>query len=258
MRTIFITGTDTGVGKTVLTGLLLAYLRHCGAKALALKPFSSGSRTDAQLLHALQGGDLTLDEINPFHYSRPLAPFTAARGQRGIVQIESVLSQIERVAPRCDCLLIEGIGGLLVPLGDGYTVRDLIHRLNCAVFIVSRNQIGTINHTLLTVEALQVTGTLSSRPMALARLRQCMHTARISNAGHDSRPTVRSLGLKVVLVDQPEPDVSSRSNAHALAKLLAPVPLFRMPFLGLRCRAARQVEQHAQRLRPLLARLLSE
>ena len=80
-RIIFITGTDTGVGKTLLTGLLLHHLRQSGCHALAMKPFCSGSRADAEFLHAVQDGELTLDEINPFFFAEPLAPLVAAREQ---------------------------------------------------------------------------------------------------------------------------------------------------------------------------------
>src|SRR5260221_14172519 len=93
-RTIFITGTDTGVGKTLLTALLLAHLRQNGVPALALKPFCSGGRADAELFHALQDGDLTLDEINPFYFREPIAPLVAARKHRRRIQLDDVLKNI--------------------------------------------------------------------------------------------------------------------------------------------------------------------
>ena len=134
-RTIFITGTDTGVGKTLLTALLLTHLRDGGCKARALKPFSSGGREDAELLFKLQDGELTLDEINPFHFSEPLAPLVAARIHRRSISLREVLAHIRGVAPTAHsesairhphlsrrsqtqaesaippCLLIEGIIG---------------------------------------------------------------------------------------------------------------------------------------------------
>ena len=154
-RIIFITGTDTGVGKTLLTCLLLHHLRQSGCHALAMKPFCSGSRADTESLRALQDGELTSDEITPFFFAEPLAPLVAARKHHRRTRLLDVLHQIKRIANRCQCLLVEGIGGVLVPLADGTTVRDLIARLHCEVIVVSRNQLGTINHTLLTVEALK-------------------------------------------------------------------------------------------------------
>ena len=150
-RIIFITGTDTGVGKTLLTGLLLHHLRQSGCHALAMKPFCSGGRADAELLRAIQDGELTLDEINPFFFTEPLAPLVAARKHQCSIRIPEVLRRITRVANRCECLLIEGIGGVMVPLGEGFSVLDLIAKLGCEAIVVSRNRLGTINHTLLTV-----------------------------------------------------------------------------------------------------------
>src|SRR2546429_4432134 len=95
--TIFITGTDTGVGKTVLTGLLVTHLRNQGTDALAIKPFCSGSRADAKLLQAIQDRELTLEEINPFYFPEPVAPLVAARLHRRAITLRQVLAHIERV-----------------------------------------------------------------------------------------------------------------------------------------------------------------
>ena len=125
-RIVFITGTDTGVGKTLLTGLLLHYLRQSGCHALALKPFCCGSRADVEFLGAVQERELTQDEINPFFFELPLAPLVAARKQHVSIRLPAVLRHISNVAKRCEWLLIEGIGGVMVPLGKGFTVLDLI------------------------------------------------------------------------------------------------------------------------------------
>ena len=152
MKPIFITGTDTGVGKTVFTAHLLHYLRSNGHNALALKPFCSGGREDARLLQSLQTG-LTLDEINPFHYRKALAPGLAAPKDRKKVTLKSVVDQIFLQKNRCETLLVEGAGGLMVPLGKGFLVADLIVKLEAAVVVVARNKLGAINHILLTLNA---------------------------------------------------------------------------------------------------------
>src|SRR5471032_2729870 len=115
-QTLFITGTDTGVGKTVLTALLTRFLRERGINAAALKPICSGSRADARALHAAMNGALTLDEINPWHFRAPIAPLLAARkaGQR--VKLSQVRAHIHAMQKRFDVLLVEGAGGLLSPL----------------------------------------------------------------------------------------------------------------------------------------------
>jgi dethiobiotin synthetase len=223
-RIIFITGTDTGVGKTLLTGLLLRHLRQSGCHALAMKPFCSGSRADTEFLHAVQDCDLTFDEITPFFFAEPLAPLVAARRHHRCIRLQAVLRQIKRVTRGCQCLLIEGIGGLLVPLGQGFTVRDLIARLGCEVIVVAPNRLGTINHTLLTVEALQHIGTP---------------------------------GLKTVLMSSQEGDFSTRSNSRILAELLAPAPVFPVGFLGSNSLRMEALKKSGNKIKKTLARILA-
>lgn len=198
-RIIFITGTDTGVGKTLLTGLLLHHLRQRGRHALAIKPFCSGSGADTKFLHAIQDGELALDEVTHFFFPEPLAPLVAARRHQRSIRLPEVLRRIERVANRCDCLLVEGIGGLLVPLGEGFTVRELLLKMGCEVIVVSRNRVGTINHTLLTGAALQHAG--------------------ISE-------------FTTVLMTAHQADASASSNRRILAEMLAPNRVFSIGFLG--------------------------
>ena len=120
-----------------------------------MKPFCSGSRADVRLLRAMQDAELTEEEINPFYFPEPIAPLVSARRRKRRISLGEVVQRIKKIATRCECLLIEGSGGLLVPLGEKYLVSDLIKRLNCDVIVVARNQLGTINHTLLTVNALK-------------------------------------------------------------------------------------------------------
>ena len=156
-RVVFITGTDTGVGKTVLTSLLLihAQQRETG-KVAALKPFSSGGRSDAHLLYELQDGQLALDVINPFHFAEPLSPWTAAKLERPYIKLEEALQAIRSVS--ADLLVAEGAGGLLAPLGEGFTALDLITALASEVIITAANRLGVLNHTLLTLAALRQSG----------------------------------------------------------------------------------------------------
>ena len=223
-RIIFITGTDTGVGKTLLTGLLLHHLRQNGCHALAIKPFCSGSRADTEFLCAVQEGELTPDEITPFFFAEPLAPLVAARKHHRSSCLPEVLRRISRVAGRCQYLLIEGIGGLLVPLGEGFTVRDLITRLDCEVIVVSRNRLGTINHTLLTVEALK---------------------------------TIENKGLKVVLMSHKNQNASAGSNLRVLVELLSPTPVLPVPFLGANLLRFEAVKKSRRKIQKSLARILA-
>jgi dethiobiotin synthetase len=215
---IFVTGTDTGVGKTVLTAMLVAFLRRRGIDALGMKPFCSGSRADARLLLSLQVGCLTLDEVNPFYFDKPLAPGAAAQS----VPLTSVLAKIRGLKARCGVLVVEGIGGLMVPLGRGYTVRDLICRLDCEAIVVGANRLGTINHTLLTVEALQLSGIKS---------------------------------LAIVMMGVNKPDISARSNVKMIRKMAPKTPVFSIPYLGLGASKTGAVKRNVTFLKKTLARL---
>lgn len=153
-RIIVITGTDTSVGKTVLTSLLTGYLRAAGASVAALKPISSGQRTDARLLRRAMRNGLTLDEINPWHFDSPVAPLLAARHRGQRVELRDVLAHVWKIAHRFNTVLVEGAGGLLSPLGEGFSTRELIVELGAEVFIAAKNQLGVLNHVRLTLEAL--------------------------------------------------------------------------------------------------------
>ena len=222
-RIIFITGTDTGVGKTVLTGLLLHFLRSQGCHALAMKPFCSGGTADTDLLRAIQDKELTAEEISPFRFAEPVAPLVAARKHRRRVRLAEVVAAIRRMARRCECLLIEGIGGLLVPLGEGFTVRDLIARLGGEVILVSANRLGTLNHTLLTAAALDQAGVKM---------------------------------YKTVLMDFKQLDDSARSNGGILAELLAPKPFYILGFLGAEPLRVGGVEKKCKKIEKTLAQIL--
>ena len=125
----FITGTDTGAGKTVLTALLARFLRERGVNVAALKPVCSGGRDDARALQAALGGALSLDEINPWHFRPPIAPVLAARRERKRVTLADVLAHVRAMQKRFDVVLIEGAGGLLSPLGENFDSRDLLTAL---------------------------------------------------------------------------------------------------------------------------------
>jgi dethiobiotin synthetase len=218
-KIIFVTGTDTGVGKTVLTGLLLAHLRGQGCDALAMKPFGSGGRGDARLLLGLQKGCLMLDEVNPYYYDKPVTPAAAPNP----VAFKDVVSRISALSDRCQVLLVEGAGGLLSPLGKNYSARELISELECQPIIVSRNRLGTINHTLLTVEAMQ---------------------------------SVVKEQFAVVLIDSGKPDASSSTNGKILRQKLGKTPLFSIPKLNFYRISPREIEDSATFLKKVLARLV--
>jgi len=153
-RILFITGTDTGAGKTVLTALLAAFLRARGVRVAALKPVCSGGRADARALRRALGGALTLDEINPWHFRAPVAPALAAQREKRAVKLARVLAHVRAVQKKFDLTLVEGAGGLLSPLGEDFDARDLLAALRAKPVVVAQNKLGAVNHLLLTLEAL--------------------------------------------------------------------------------------------------------
>jgi dethiobiotin synthetase len=158
MPSFFITGTDTGVGKTWFTCWLVRAWRTRGHTAAALKPISTGDREDALLLRAASGDALPLDEINPIHFREPAAPLLAARDENRSIDFIALNDGIRAMQKRFSHLAVEGIGGWRVPLAPGYDVRDWARDLGFPIVVVARGTLGTLNHTLLTVESIAAAG----------------------------------------------------------------------------------------------------
>jgi len=158
MASFFITGTDTGVGKTWFTCWLVRTWRAQGHQAVALKPISTGDREDAKLLREASGEILTLDEINPLHFREPAAPLVAARTENRTIDFATYNRAIASIHDHFPFFVVEGVGGWRVPLAPGYEVRDWARDLALPVVVVARAGLGTLNHTLLTVENIRATG----------------------------------------------------------------------------------------------------
>jgi dethiobiotin synthetase len=154
----FITGTDTGVGKTYFTCWLLNGWIELGHTAAALKPISTGDRDDAMRIKNIIGSRLTLDEINPVHFREPAAPLIAARAEKRSIDFKALHQHIQAMRARFSHLAVEGVGGWRVPLAEGYDVRDWARDLGFPVVVVARGSIGTLNHTLLTVDSIRDAG----------------------------------------------------------------------------------------------------
>ena len=157
-RGIFVTGTDTEIGKTAITAGLAAVLKKRGINAGVMKPISAGGRADAKLLKRAARSDQPLDTINPIYLRDPLSPNIAARREEKILDLAPVFDAFNHLSKIHDYLLVEGVGGLLVPITDDFLVADLAARLDLPLLIVARAALGTINHTLLTIEAARARG----------------------------------------------------------------------------------------------------
>jgi dethiobiotin synthetase len=147
---LYVTGVNTGVGKTTLATLLLEHARDQGIRVAAMKPFCTGERDDATRLQALQTAGLTLDEVNPFYFREPVTPLLAARKAGRSVTLRETCDSIRKL--HRDPLLIEGAGGLLSPLGEGFSFREIIREIPGKVCVVATNQLGCLNAILLTLE----------------------------------------------------------------------------------------------------------
>jgi dethiobiotin synthetase len=160
---IFFTGTDTSVGKTYIVAAVARTLRAQGRPVCVSKPVASGARLvsgrllsdDTIALAEASGQSEELDRVTPFVFEEPLAPSVAARRQRRRLTVEDLVGAVDRARVPGVPLLVEGIGGLLCPLTDRDTVADLAAALRMPIVIVARRSLGTLNHTLLTIEAAQ-------------------------------------------------------------------------------------------------------
>jgi len=157
----FITGTDTGVGKTIVAAGLVASLRHSGFDIGVMKPIETGfslRSSDAVFLKKIAGVKDSLDSICPYRLKHPLSPFTAAKIENISIRFETIARAYGRLLQNHQALLVEGAGGLLVPITRQKMMADLALYLKLPVLIISRTGLGTINHTLLSVEVARQRG----------------------------------------------------------------------------------------------------
>lgn len=177
----FITGTDTNVGKTYVTKLIIESLRAEGKYAVGFKPISCGDREDATLL-AAASGNLPLDEVNPLHFPSPVAPHVAALLENKTIDPREVIASYETIAGKYDPILVEGAGGWEVPITRDYFISDLAKDLNLPVILVAANRLGALNHILLTLSAIKAKG-LTCAGIILNQLEDEMDTPMITNKG---------------------------------------------------------------------------
>ncbi len=183
-KNIFITGTDTGVGKSIFTSILALSLKNEGKKVCISKPLQTGSEKDTDFLSELIGNKIPI--FNTYSFSLPAAPLVSARHEKEEINIKKIISGIRNLEKEFDCVIVEGIGGVAVPITNhviarndtdeaisktledcfvsasalprnnsnvkNYLVADLIKDLNYPAIIVARPSLGTINHSVLTIE----------------------------------------------------------------------------------------------------------
>jgi dethiobiotin synthetase len=227
LRGCFVTGTDTGVGKTVVAAAIVARLRQLGADVVALKPLITGLDEppepgwprDHELLATVAGREPS--EVIMAGYGPPVSPHLAAElAGEPAVSLEALSSGIRAAARRAGAssvAVVEGVGGLLVPLGPGADVRALAVELGLPLVVVARPGLGTINHTLLTLEAARAAN------LAIAGVVLTPWPERPSVMERSNRETIARLGA----VEVATLGLVARADAALLAAAAEALPLER-------------------------------
>lgn len=158
---IFITGTDTGVGKTLVTAALALHLKKRGLSVGVMKPIETGvlpardAQSDAGRLRSIIESEEPLGAIRPYSFEQPVAPLAAAQADGQAINPDTITRVYRLLSSRYDCMVVEGIGGVRVPITPKISVTELIQCLRLPVVVVGRSGLGGINHALLTIETLR-------------------------------------------------------------------------------------------------------
>jgi dethiobiotin synthetase len=163
---LFFTGTDTGVGKTVIAGAAARLLAAEGFSVGVFKPVATGCRRrwdgmvsgDTEFLAACANSDLSLEDITPIGCPTPAAPMVSAAVDGIAIDFEKIAAAYRRIAGECEVVIVEGIGGVRVPLADGIDLLDLAAELALPAVVVAKSSLGTINHTLMSLDCLRAAG----------------------------------------------------------------------------------------------------
>ncbi|BBD77573.1 dethiobiotin synthase [Hydrogenophilus thermoluteolus] len=155
----FVTGTDTEIGKTTVTAILLRQAAAEGKRAAGLKPIAagveaSGANADVAALIAASNVPLPRDVVNPYCFAEPISPHLAAQHEGVTIDFAVIRRAVDTARTQCDLLFVEGVGGFHAPLSETTTVADLAVALNLPVLLVVGMRLGCLNHALLTVEAI--------------------------------------------------------------------------------------------------------
>ncbi len=232
MKTLFVTGTDTAVGKTWISCLLIRHLIATGHRTGAYKPVCSGAECspegvltwhDPGALSDACGGRFPIDWICPQRYAAPVAPPVAARLEGRCVDANLRMAGLQRGQPVAETVVVEGAGGLLCPLSDDLTVADLAMSIGSRLVVVAANRLGVVNQTLLTLEVAR-SRDLPVLAVVLNDLRPAMDLpspdAKETNCPADaSRPDQMT-------------DPSRSTNATLLSHWISEIPLFHCEFRG--------------------------
>ncbi len=203
---VFITGTDTEVGKTIIASSLAMHLSARDIKVTVMKPIETGCKIRSKILAPsdginlkyASGSDESLSYISPSRYKNPLAPLPASKIEKKPVNVKRIRECFKVLKEKGDFCIVEGLGGLMVPITKDYLVRDMIKHFALPVIIVTRPVLGTINHTLLTVEAAK---------------KEKLNIAAIVINGYNKKSR----------------NIAEKTNPDVLKELIPEIPIFLFP-----------------------------
>ena len=163
MKSLFIAGTDTDVGKTCVTAALITMIKKLEKNVGFMKPFATGHKqnsefksSDVESLASISQINDPEELLNPYFFSIPASPFTAAKKLNIDIKLSVIHSAYRKLLSMHDCMIVEGIGGVMTPIKSDYTVCNLIKELNLSTIIVCDSKIGTVNHTLMTCKMCEL------------------------------------------------------------------------------------------------------
>jgi dethiobiotin synthetase len=218
VRGLFVTGTDTGVGKSVLSAALVAAMAQAGMRVRASKPVVTGLAeppearagwpADHELLAGIAG--MAPEEVSPLRLGAAASPHLAAELEHVRIEPAELVAGVRSAARDAEIVIVEGAGGLLVPLAPGYLLRDLVVELGLPLVIAARPGLGTINHTLLTLEAARAAG-LDVRAVVLTPW-----PSRPDAVERSNRDTIAALGgvevETLAVVEEPSAEQLARAG----------------------------------------------
>ena len=162
MKSLFVTGTDTDVGKTCVSASIVKNLRDMDIDVGVMKPFASGYKKnsnslpqDVEILMKYSGVKDPVDLVNPYYFEIPTSPYDASKQLNLEIDISRVIESFKQLASIHDVVIVEGIGGIMTPISKNYFVSDLISDLQLSSFIVTGSKMGAVNHFMLTYEHLR-------------------------------------------------------------------------------------------------------
>ena len=230
-RSVFlVVGSDTGVGKTVFTGLLGRYLSNTRLRFQLVKPFCSGGIKDIKFLKAANAG-IGRAEVNYWYGDKPISPAAWELFTGNQIDFDDVVEKLRQEFNRddCDILLVEGVGGLLAPITRKHTVASLGQELGSPIIIIAQNRVGVINHVLLTVEAAV------SRGLSVA---------------------------SVILMGQEEPDASADNNAELIRTHIPNISglkgIYEFPWIGEKADNPKLIPVNVKKAESLLDKFFNE